>query len=173
RQSRVTILRGWTASAARSAVDDGHVVLKSGGRARRRTVQPQPRQDAELNELRRKYEDLCARLMEQTARDPVSEGAIIEELQRLSDQIVALAQEADMNGPSGHGKGTAGSPGDHPAGTHQTDPSLGKVLALLERQSRDVERILRRSDEHRDQLERVERRLVETMPLIERQLPEL
>lgn len=126
-----------------------------------------------MNELRRKYEDLCARLMEQTARDPVSEGAIIEELQRLSDQIVALAQEADMNGPSGHGKGTAGSPGDHPAGTHRTDPSLGKVLALLERQSRDVERILRRSDEHRDQLERVERRLVETMPLIERQLPEL
>src|SRR5690606_6307445 len=111
--------------------------------------------------------------MEQTARDPVSEGAIIEELQRLSDQIVALAQEADMNGPSGHGKGAADSPGEHPAGTHRTDPSLGKVLALLERQNRDVEHIRRRSDEHRDQLERMERRLVEAMPLIERQLPEL
>src|SRR3546814_15233684 len=36
-----------------------------------------------------------------------------------------------------------------------------------------VEHVLRRCNENRDQLERVERRLIETTPLLERQLPEL
>lgn len=139
-------------------------------------------QDAELDELRRKYDHLCARIAEDPDCDPAAEGEIIDELQRLSDRIVALAETGGMSGASGSDSGL--NPGSNPGPNPGSDKAaegnpdrmetgFKRVLALLEQQNKRVEHILRRSDEHRDQLERMERRLIETTPLIERQLPEI
>lgn len=149
-------------------------VSEAGARVRWRTARSKRMQDAELDELRRKYDHLCTRIAEDPGGDPAAEGEIIDELQRLSDRIVALAETGRMSGASGSNPGP--NPGSDKAAEGNPDrmeTGFKRVLALLEQQNKRVEHILRRSDEHRDQLERMERRLIETTPLIERQLPEI
>lgn len=59
---------------------------------------PQPLRsaDPELRELRHRYNQLCARFAEGSDIDPISAANTVQELQELSDRIVAIEVRAEM-----------------------------------------------------------------------------
>jgi len=61
-------------------------------------VMPQPLRsaDPELRELRHRYNQLCARFAEVSDIDPISAANTVQELQELSDRIVAIEVRAEM-----------------------------------------------------------------------------
>lgn len=61
-------------------------------------VMPQPLRsaDPELRELRHRYNQLCARFAEVSDIDPISAANTVQELQDLSDRIVAIEVRAEM-----------------------------------------------------------------------------
>lgn len=129
------------------------------------------RQDVELQRLRQRYDDLSALVLQGPTGDLAGEAAIIQDLQKLSDGIVALEmQDGPMRDP-----GDTPSKSEHnpPEAVEEIAKNFDRMLEMIERQTVQVERVLCRCNENRDQLERVERRLIETTPLLERQLPEL
>ncbi len=130
------------------------------------------RQDVELRQLRQRYDDLCASLLQGPAGDLVRETEIVQDLQRLSDRIVALEMQ---DGPMSDPGDTPSTESEHnpPEAVEEIARNFDRMIEMIERQTIQVEHVLRRCNENRDQLERVERRLIETTPLLERQLPEL
>ena len=125
-----------------------------------------------MRQLRHEYNDRCVALMQASAADLVGEAEIVRELQRLSDRIVALEmQDVRMSDPGD--TNSAGSGNDRPEAANEIAKNFDRMFEMIERQTNQVEHVLRRCSENRDQLERVERRLIETTPLLERQLPEL
>ena len=112
-----------------------------------------PPENSELQELRHRYNRLCARFANVSVADPLAASDTVEELQSLSDQIVAMemqdeklaeeAQRVESIGPHAlnrvvDGRGDAsGTTGPAVAAAPAAPSSIAEVVLLRRESSKD------------------------------------